>query len=302
MQTEPLVSVVIPVYPTMGNLPRAIDSVRNQTYRNVEIVVVTDGVTEKERLLVGDYVKSLPEEVNVKVIHHHVNRTLFQTRRTGWRHATGHYIMNLDHDDELGDHMTIERAVDLAEREDADMVIFRINTSRSHFFGTARQTNGSLDIVSYVNYRILRGHASVGNVLVQCDVVFKAVELLDVVAMNIRLNMCEDMIHQIAFSIYATHLIEAPGIGEYIYHHDNTTAITKDNDRSSIREQCQIADALKQKIYAYTLPGGRVTDKPKGRSLEAKRQWAEDHEIREASRLELEHAIHICNSQEAIHE
>ena len=44
-EEKPLISVIVPVYNVMNYLPRCVDSIRNQTYQNLEILLVDDGST-----------------------------------------------------------------------------------------------------------------------------------------------------------------------------------------------------------------------------------------------------------------
>lgn len=91
----PLVTVVIPTYKRAWLVPRAIESVRRQTYQNVEILVVDDGSADDTEKVV----KSIADE-RVKYLRHDVNRGLPAARNTGIRAARGDYVAFLDDDDE----------------------------------------------------------------------------------------------------------------------------------------------------------------------------------------------------------
>ena len=91
------ISVIIPVYnvrPDFINI--AINSVLNQTHKNMEIIVVDDGSSEKETL---GYLQTLNHPA-IKLIHQE-NKGLGGARNTGINHATGDYIGFLDADDWL---------------------------------------------------------------------------------------------------------------------------------------------------------------------------------------------------------
>jgi glycosyltransferase involved in cell wall biosynthesis len=87
-----MVSVIIPTYNRAGFISDAVQSVINQTYKNIEIIVVDDGST--------DSTKSSVEPFRDK-IHYIVteNKGQAHARNTGMKAATGHYIAFLDSDD-----------------------------------------------------------------------------------------------------------------------------------------------------------------------------------------------------------
>lgn len=90
----PLVSVIIPVYNVLPYLREALDSVINQTYRNLEIIIVDDGSMDGSDLVCDEYKK----DARVNVIHQE-NRGLSGARNTGLNLITGEYITFLDPDD-----------------------------------------------------------------------------------------------------------------------------------------------------------------------------------------------------------
>jgi cellulose synthase/poly-beta-1,6-N-acetylglucosamine synthase-like glycosyltransferase len=92
LDAEPLVSVVIPCYNGEAYLQEAIESALAQSHRNVEVVVVDDGSTDRS----GEIARSLP----VRYIYH-ANRGLCASRNEGVRASKGSFILFLDADDRL---------------------------------------------------------------------------------------------------------------------------------------------------------------------------------------------------------
>ncbi len=91
---EPLVSVVIPTYNRADLLPRAVDSVLNQTYENLEVIVVDDGSTDNTEEVIKDYT-----DPRVRYIKLEENRGQNPARNVGIRAADGEFIANQDSDD-----------------------------------------------------------------------------------------------------------------------------------------------------------------------------------------------------------
>jgi glycosyltransferase involved in cell wall biosynthesis len=91
----PLVSVIIPAYNAEKSIARTLDSVLSQTYRNLEVLVINDGSTDKTAEIAESYVWKDPR---VRVLHQ-PNLGLSAARNYGIRFAKGEYIAPIDADD-----------------------------------------------------------------------------------------------------------------------------------------------------------------------------------------------------------
>ena len=119
-----LVSIVVPIYKTEKYLDRCIDSLVNQTYRKIEIVLVDDGSPDQCPAICDRWAA---QDSRVKVIHKH-NEGLGLARNSGIKNATGEYICFLDSDDYV-DEYTIEKAYCAAIIEQVDVVVFGFHTT-----------------------------------------------------------------------------------------------------------------------------------------------------------------------------
>ena len=98
----PLVSVIIPTYKRANCLPRAIGSVLNQTYQNVEVIIVDDNVPDsQERKETQETMECYAGNSRVKYIMHEKNKGGSAARNTGIKAVNGDYVMFLDDDDEF---------------------------------------------------------------------------------------------------------------------------------------------------------------------------------------------------------
>lgn len=95
MKDKPLVSVVIPTYNRINTLPTSINSVLNQTYDNLEIIVMDDGSEDGTE----EYVKSIADK-RVRYIKSSVNMGPSAARNKGAELAEGEYLAFQDSDDE----------------------------------------------------------------------------------------------------------------------------------------------------------------------------------------------------------
>ena len=114
-----LVTVVLPIYNVEQYLERCILSIINQTYRNLEIILVDDGSPDNCPQICDAYAMRDPR---IKVIHKQ-NAGLGMARNTGLAEATGEYICFFDSDDFVAPE-TVETCVAAAEVNKADLVIF----------------------------------------------------------------------------------------------------------------------------------------------------------------------------------
>ena len=115
---QPLVSIVIPVYNAAPDLARCIESVRKQTYRNIEVFLVNDGSKDASSPICHMYERIDPR---VHVIDKE-NAGVSAARNTGIAAAQGKYIQFVDSDDYLAPGATAT-LIERAEHAGADMVI-----------------------------------------------------------------------------------------------------------------------------------------------------------------------------------
>lgn len=91
------ISVIVPAYNVQKYLERCINSILNQTYQNLEILIIDDGSTDDTGKMCDEYQK---KDSRIKVIHQE-NKGLSAARNTGIDLATGDYLMFVDSDDEI---------------------------------------------------------------------------------------------------------------------------------------------------------------------------------------------------------
>lgn len=94
-QKTPLVSVVIPIYNVEEYLTDCVNSVINQTYTNIEIILVDDGSNDSSSQLCDEFEKN---DNRIKVIHK-ANGGLSDARNTGMEYSAGDFICFIDSDD-----------------------------------------------------------------------------------------------------------------------------------------------------------------------------------------------------------
>lgn len=115
----PLVSIIIPVYNGEKYLDECIQSAINQTYKNIEVIIVNDGSTDGSLAVINRYAGT---DERVKCVNK-TNEGLVKARKTGVSLTTGKYVQHLDSDDILCAD-AIEILLNKAEQTGADVVSF----------------------------------------------------------------------------------------------------------------------------------------------------------------------------------
>lgn len=121
MNNSPLVSINIPVYKCEDYIYRCLESVVNQTYQNIEIILVNDCTPDNSISIIEDFIQK-HNDFDIKLIHHKENGGLSVVRNTGIENSNGEYIYFLDSDDDITNDC-IEKLVKNALENDTEMVI-----------------------------------------------------------------------------------------------------------------------------------------------------------------------------------
>ena len=113
----PKVSVVVPIYKVEKYIHRCVDSILEQTYKNLEIILVNDGSPDRCGEIAERY---KAKDHRIKVIHKE-NGGLSDARNQGMKHASGEYTTFVDSDDWLEKNM-IDYMVTCSQKYEADVV------------------------------------------------------------------------------------------------------------------------------------------------------------------------------------
>lgn len=117
MKNDPLISVIIAIYNPGKYLRGCLDSIVNQTYRNLEIILVDDGSTDDSLKICQEYA----ERDNRVIVYHKENSGVSATRNQGIRLAHGDYFSFIDSDDLL-EADTYEYLINLIKEHNVDAV------------------------------------------------------------------------------------------------------------------------------------------------------------------------------------
>jgi len=136
---QPLVSVLISCFNVSRFINTGLEDVVNQSYENIEIIVVDDGSTDDTNSLLNEWVS---KDARVSVITHHANKGLGAARNTSLDAAKGEYVYFFDVDDRLKSD-TIAYCVGEMEARQTDLMIFSfeaVESARSDIIDEVKYT------------------------------------------------------------------------------------------------------------------------------------------------------------------
>jgi glycosyltransferase involved in cell wall biosynthesis len=144
------ISVIIPVYNSESYLKRCLDSVINQTFTNLEIIIINDGSTDSS----GEILDEFATKDSRIILIHKENGGIGSAYNVALKQVTGVYILFLDSDDyfELN---TCEKLIEMAICENADMVHFASKVVDVFGKEIAVNSFGGIDAVAETQDQIL---------------------------------------------------------------------------------------------------------------------------------------------------
>lgn len=298
----PDISVIVPVYNTESYLKKCIESIINQTFRNIEIILVDDGSTDTSAEILADY--ALRD--NRIIVIHQENQGLSAARNAGMRNAKGEYIMFVDSDDWI-DANTCEKAISAARTSLADIVMWTYvreyqSSSRITEMFDMKSLTWSGAKKNVVFCQLIGPHGAkithperIDNLSVVWNKLYKKNKVIREEFVDTKLIGTEDFL----FNVYAFYYADViTFIPEVLYHyrygnpHSLTRGYPKDFKRkwvnlfervSNFVEQCALDDdfraALRNRIcLSYiglsmrVISASDLTEKEKKKELQAIRE------------------------------
>lgn len=130
---NPKVSVIVPVYNSEKYIKRCIESILNQSFSEIELILINDGSKDNSQKILEDYKEKYAEKIRLV---NQKNIGVAKTRNKAIKLAKGQYIMFIDNDDYI-DEDYIERHIEKIEKTNADIVMSgyrRINIDKKVLF------------------------------------------------------------------------------------------------------------------------------------------------------------------------
>src|SRR5664279_386672 len=141
----PLVSVIMPVYNCEKYLKEAIDSVLNQSYEHLELVIVNDASTDSSKKIILDYT-----DFRIRYFENESNSGIVYSRNRGLAAATGEFVATLDSDDIAMENRIGEQVAFLSSNREYGMcgTYYKTIDSQGRFIQWIRYPTKNEDIVT----------------------------------------------------------------------------------------------------------------------------------------------------------
>lgn len=220
----PLVSIGIPVYNVEPYIEKCLLSVLNQTYHNLEVLIIDDLGSDRSMHIVKSLQQSHPNGKLIKIFRHECNKGLGEARNTAIDMAIGKYILFVDSDDYI-ESRTVELLLGEAEDNDTDVVMA---SSRKIIYGT----NEECPTFTYKERKVLLGKDMFANYL------------------------CSDLRWHIGINAW-NNLFKL----DFLHHHSLRFAARKDEDAlflSDFYSEVERAVLLPDITYNYVLRPGSI--------------------------------------------
>jgi glycosyltransferase involved in cell wall biosynthesis len=194
---NPLISLIVPSFNKKDELMKSVRSIQNQSFKNIEIIIIDDCSTDDTAILYEDLLKTDPR---VRVFYHLKNLGVFRTRIDGFLYSRGKYILHFDPGDLYADNLVLEDAYEIVTKYNLDSVRFSfkmIEVKANNEFIVYRKVYPQKFLrleygPVYHNVHVL-GYGTIWDRIVRANIFTKGLCLFDEVILNAYKNMWEDM-------------------------------------------------------------------------------------------------------------
>lgn len=263
LQNHPLISVIIPVYNAETYLVQCIKSVINQTYRNLEIICIDDGSSDKSGEILDSYAQI---DERIQVIHKE-NQGVSSARNDALQLSHGSYVMFVDADDWI-DIDTCKQAISVMINHDADVVMWSYISE--HLTSKSRKEIFATDIIFDREEVLCKLHRRyIGILNEELAYPEQADSLCTVWGKLYRRNIIkekgivftdldtigtyEDGLFNMEFFFYVNRVVY---LNQCLYHYrrQNQTSITSDYREKLFNQWKNLFHIMKDYIRRYNLP------------------------------------------------
>lgn len=231
------VSIIVPVYNVEQYLRKCLDSLINQTLKDIEIICINDGSTDNSRVILQEYAM---KDNRIKV-RSQENAGVSNARNNGLKIAKGEYIGFCDSDDWIEANF-YEKLYNSATKYNADIAATNIIKVRKNKFrkflsfnstGIYEDFKEKLEICDIPDYSYIMNK------------IYKTLPLKESKLLFEEGRTYEDMIFSVQILLYLKRLVTVPDTNYYYLSRNNSIVHTRENDRDSESAMKFVKDFLK---------------------------------------------------------
>ena len=197
---NPMISIILPVYNKQNLLLKSLRSIQNQSFKNIEIIIIDDCSTDNIEYLLEELFENEPR---IRLFKHLKNMGVWRTRMDGFLYSKGKYILHFDPGDLYADNYVLEDSYELITKYNLDTLKFSFSKTRESIdLGNneefepmkAYPPRHRQIIYGRPDYNVYElGYGTIWNRLVRANIFVKGLELVDEYILNAYKNLWEDM-------------------------------------------------------------------------------------------------------------
>ena len=188
----PKLSIIIPVYNTEIYLKECLDSLVNQTFKDIEIIIVNDCSPDNSEAVVLEYQQKDPR---IKYIKHDINKSVFQARISGVHIASGDYIWCVDSDDYLYTLDALQILSNTIDSTQAEVIQFDIQcldpNLKNWFTPLTTKLLSSSNEISSLFFNNYMKNVNLANRIIKKEIF---IDTLKNISPDLYINMAEDFL------------------------------------------------------------------------------------------------------------
>lgn len=236
--SKKLISVIVPIFNSEKYVNRCIDSILNQTYENLEVLLIDDGSSDGSLKICESWAE---KDKRVKIIKEK-NQGVSHARNVGIKNATGDYVAFVDNDDWLRPEM-YETLVALAEKEKADVAVCKfINVDEKYNRVNIKESNLTAENFKNPIYFFLNNHTKNNHkkIVGCCNRLLIKKNLLNEVSFDTNLKFGENVLFVLNLITKAKKIAVT---NEFLYNHFNDSNL-KTYDENYLQDLADYHNAL----------------------------------------------------------
>lgn len=256
-----IVSIIVPVYNSEKYIRRCLDSLINQTYSYLEIIVVNDGSNDKSKDILSEYAKN---DNRIKV-YNQINQGASVARNTGLDKANGKYVMFVDVDDYIELDMVYEMIKNIQYENTIvfcdNKEIWPNNIDERKLFNEQSRKE--------LNKEIVLSEIASGRAGLVCGKLFdKSIVDENNIKFDKNIKMCEDQLFFLEVINHCNYFIHIP---KALYHYDrrNENSVTIKYQENALENQLYVLKNIEKVLLKSNLSMDNINSLIKSKYLDA---------------------------------